>query len=104
VVLRVDRGAAHLRQVDDQGVVRHPEAARAVAAAPDGDLHAVLAGEPDAGDDIGGVATAHDGGRVLVDHAVVDGAGLVVPGIRRHDQAAAHGGGQLLERGGRNGR
>ena len=98
VVLGVDRGAAQQRQVDDQGVVRHPEPGRVVAAAPDGDLDAVLAGEPHAGDDVGGVPAARDGGRMLVDHAVVDGAGLVVAGIPRHDQVAAQGGGQLLVR------
>ena len=59
---------------------RHAEAAGVVAAAADGDLDAVLAGEPHAGDDVGGVAAAHDGRRLLVDHGVVDGARLVVPG------------------------
>ena len=49
-------------------------------------------GEPDAGDDVGGVRTAHDRGRMLVDHAVVDGAGLGVAGIRRQDDGAAQGG------------
>jgi hypothetical protein len=98
VILRVDRGAAQQRQVDDQGAVPHREARRVVAAAADGDLDAVLTREPHAGDDVGGVAAARDGGRVLVDHAVVDGARLVVPGIPGRDQVAAHGGGQLLIR------
>ena len=71
---------------------------RVVAAAADGDLDAVLAGEPHTGNDVGGVAAAHDGGRVLVDHAVVDGARLVIPGVAGRDQVAAHGGGQLLVR------
>ena len=62
--------------------------------------HAVVAGEAHAGDDVGGVAAARDGGRVLVDHGVVDGARPVVPGISRQDQAAAQGGGQLLVRSG----
>ena len=69
-----------------------------MAAAADGDLHAVVAAETDAGDDVGGVAAARDGGRVLVDHGVVDRACLVVAGIVRHDQVAAQGGGQLLVR------
>ena len=98
VVLRADRGAAQQRQVDDQGVVPHPEAGGVVAAAADGDLDAVLAGEPHAGDHVGDVAAARDGGRALVDHGVVDGACLVIPGIPGHDQVAAHGGGQLLVR------
>jgi hypothetical protein len=102
VILRVDRGAAQQRQVDDQGIVPYPKAGRVVAAAPDSELDAVLAGEPHAGDDVGGVAAAGDGGRVLVDHGVVDGARLVVPGICWHDQAAAQGGGQLPVRSGGN--
>ena len=95
---RADRGAAQQRQVDDQRVVRHPQAGRVVPAAPHGDLDAVLAGEPHAGDDVGGVAAAGDRGRVLVDHGVVDGARLVVPGIPRADQVAAHRGGQFVVR------
>jgi hypothetical protein len=71
-----------------------------VTAAPDRDLDSVLAGEPHARNDVGGVAAARDGRRVLVDHGVVDGARPVVPGISRQDQAAAQGGGQLLIRSG----
>ena len=79
----VDGGAAQLRQVDDEGAVPDAEPGRVVAAAADGDLDAVLAGEADAGDDVGGVAAAGDGRRVLVDHGVVDGAGVVVAGVSR---------------------
>ena len=93
VILRADRGAAQQRQVDDQGVVPDAEACRVVAAASDGDLDAMLAAETYAGDDVGDVPAARDGGRVLVDHGVVDGARLVVPGISRRDQVAAQGGG-----------
>ena len=95
VILRADRGASQPGEVDDQGVVGHPQAGRVMPAAPHGDLRSVLAGEPHAGDDVGGVAAADDGGRVLVDHAVVDGARLVVSGVSRLDQFAAHGGGQV---------
>jgi hypothetical protein len=70
-----------------------PEAGGAVAAAPDGDLDAVLAGEPHAGNDVGRVPAAHDGRWTLVDHGVVDGARLVIPGspgvIRSPRTAAA---------------
>jgi hypothetical protein len=55
----------------------------------------VATGEPDAGDDVGGVPAARDCRRMLVDHPVVDGARLVVPGISRGDQVTAHGCGQL---------
>ena len=76
VVVRVDRGAAQQRQVDDQGTVGYPEPGCAVAAAADGDLGAVGAGEPHAGDHVGGVSAARDRSRALVDHGVVDGARL----------------------------
>ena len=75
-----------------------PQPGPAMAAAADGDLGAVVAGEPDAADDVGGVPAARDGGRMLVDHAVVHGARLVVTRISRHDQVTAHGGGQLVVR------
>ena len=67
----------------------HPEPGRAVTAAADRDLDAVLAGEPHAGDDVGGVPAARDRRRVLVDHAVVDGPRLVVARISRQDQLTA---------------
>ena len=95
VIRRADRGAAEQRQVDDQRAIGYPQPGRAVPAAPHGDLCAVGAGEPDAGDHIGGVPAARDRRRVLVDHAVVHGARLVVTRISRHDQITAHGGGQL---------
>ena len=92
---RVDGGAAHQRQVDDQGAVPYPEPGSAVPAAADGDLCVVAAGEQDAGDDVGGVPAARDRGRMLVDHAVVHGASLVVGRISRHDQVTAQGSGKV---------
>ena len=53
---------------------------------PDG--HPVAAGEVDAGDHVDGVAAARHRHRVLVDHAVVDGPGLVVPRVAGTDQRA----------------
>ena len=88
VVPGADRGAAQQRQVDDQRAVGYPQPSRVVAAAPDGDLGAVVAGEPHAGDDVGGVPAAGNRGRMLVDHGVVDGARLRrirdLPGGSRH--------------------
>src|SRR5437764_1371266 len=92
----VDRGAAQQGKVDDQGVIPHAEPGRVVAATPDGDLEAVFAAETDTGDDVDGVPAARDGGRMLVDHAVVDGARLVVPGVSRPDQVAVQASGQLF--------
>ena len=59
-------------------------------------LRAVVTAEPHAADDVGDVAAARDGRGTLVDHAVVDGARLVVAGICRPDQVTAQGGGKLL--------
>src|SRR5204863_510883 len=70
VILGADGGAAQQRQVNDQGIVLHPEAGCVVAASPGGDLDTVLAAEPHAGDDMGRVAAACDGRRALVDHGV----------------------------------
>ena len=60
-----------------------------MAAAADGELDVVVAAEAYAGDDVGGVLAAGDRGRILVDHAVVDGARLVIAGVARNDQVAS---------------
>jgi hypothetical protein len=81
----------------DRSMTSAPSATPSPAALwpPPGDLCAVGAGEPDAGDHIGAVPAPRDRRRVLVDHAVVHGARLVVTRISWHDQVTAHGGGQL---------
>ena len=63
-----------------------------------GDLDVVFTAETYTGDDVGDVSTAGDGSGPLVDHAVVDGARVVVAGVSRGDQVAAHGGGQVYVR------
>jgi hypothetical protein len=98
VIFGIDRGAAQQRKVDDQGVVPYREPSCVVAATSDGDLGAVFAAETHTADDVGGVTAARDGGRAFVDHGVVDGARLLVPGISRHDQVTVQGGGQLVIR------
>jgi hypothetical protein len=84
-----DGGAAQQRQVDDQRVIPYSEACGVVAAAPDGQLDAVLAAEPDTGDDVGHVPAARDRGRALVGHGVVDDAGRIVARFARRDHLAA---------------
>src|SRR5205085_7075920 len=74
VMLRVNRGAAQQGKVDDQGAIPYPEPGRVVTATPYGDLEAVFAAETHTGDDVDGVPAVCDGGRMLVDHGVVDGA------------------------------
>jgi len=64
----------------------------------EGELDAVVTAEAHARDDVGDVPAAGDGRRMLIDHAVVDGAGGVVAGIPRHDQLAAQVRGQLAQR------
>ena len=88
----VDGDAVHRRQVDDERVVPHAEPGGVVRPAADGDGQVVRPGEPDAGDDVGGVAAPGHGRRPLVDHGVVDGARLVVAGVGRRDQLTAQGG------------
>jgi hypothetical protein len=69
-------------------------------ATPDGDREAALAGETDGGDDVDGVAAVGDRRRMLVDHGVVDGAGVVVARVGRRDHVAVQGRGQVVEAGG----
>src|SRR4029450_1506170 len=72
---------AHGRQVDGQTAVRQAEPWAAVPAAQDGDLQAAVPTEVDRGDHVPGVDAAGDDRWALVDHRVVDGAGVVVLGI-----------------------
>ena len=94
---RVDADPVHRREIDDQPVVDSAQPRAVVAAAADGHEDVVVAGEVDRGDDVGDVRALGDEGRVLVDHRVVDRAGLVVAGIAGLDEIAAHGGGQSLD-------
>ncbi len=80
-LLRVDPDAPDACKVYDQPVVGDAQAPAVVPAAPDGKEHVVLAGEVHAGDHVGGVDAARHHARSLVDHGVVDLAGLVVPRI-----------------------
>ena len=81
VLLRVDADVPHRRQIDDQAVVAHAQAAGVVAAAADRHQQLVLAAEVHRRDDVGDVGAAGDQARPPVDHPVVDLAGLVVLGV-----------------------
>ena len=70
-------------------VVDDAEAAAVVAAAAHRDARVVGAGEGDRARDVLRARAAHDQRRVPVDHAVVDGAGLVVAGVAGTDDASA---------------
>ena len=96
---RIDRGAAHPRQVDHQGAVPDAEAGGVVAAAAHRDLQPVGAGELHRGHDVRGVGDTHDHRRSFVDHRVVDGTRLVVPRVGCGDHVTADGLGQVVEHG-----
>ncbi len=98
-VLRVDGGAAHEREVDDQRVVPDAEPARAVPATADREGDVVLAAEPHARQHVRDVPAAGDRRGPLVDHAVVHRTHLVVARVGGHDHLAPERGGELVERG-----
>ena len=56
----IDADAAHPREVDDEAVVDGAEARRAVAAAADRDVEALVAAEADGRDDVGDVGGTDD--------------------------------------------
>src|SRR5919197_1382998 len=76
----------HAGQVDHQAAVVDREPVDVVRPTAYGHLEALVAGQPYRGDDIGGVRAAHDQRRPTVDHAVVDGTGLVVRRVGRPDE------------------
>jgi hypothetical protein len=91
---RVHRRGAHRAQVDDQRVVGDGQPGGLVAAAAHREPEGVFTGEVHGRDDVRGVGDPGDGGRAAVDHAVVDGACLVVGGVLRQGQGSAQGGAQ----------
>src|SRR5436190_14108868 len=95
---RVDGHLVHRREVDHETVVDAAEAAAVVAAAADGDPQAALARERDRGGDIAFVDAVRDRCRPLVDHGVVEGAGLVVPGVLTIDDATLYRSAETFDR------
>ena len=76
--LRIDPHAAHGRQVDHQSVVDAGKPGAIVRAAPDRDGQPIIPAEIDGRDHVGCVGTARDELWALVDHRVVEFAGVVV--------------------------
>ena len=76
--LRVDLHAAHLREIDHHAVVADGVPGDVVAATADRNRQVMLACERDGRDDIVCAAAADDLGGAPVDHAVPDGASVVV--------------------------
>ena len=89
---RVDRDLVHRRQVDHEPVVDAAEPGAVVAAAAHRDPEAALAREPNRGGDIRLVDAVRDRRRMLVDHCVVESAGVVVARVLPAlDHAPLHG-------------
>ena len=84
----VHSDVAQERQVDDDAVVAGSQASPVVAAAADGERKAAVPGERDHAGDLLDVRARGDQCGPLVDHAVVDLAGLVVLGVVAADQAS----------------
>src|SRR5438445_424069 len=74
-------------QVDDQPVVADPKPTRVVPAAPNGKENAIFPGEIDAMDHIRHVHAAHDEPRLLVDHAIINLASVVISFIAPLDHS-----------------
>ena len=83
----VDVDGAHVAEVDHERVGPDAQAGGVVSSAADGERQAPLPREVDGGDHVGDVDAARDQARATVDAAVVDGAGLVVPGVAGFDRA-----------------
>jgi hypothetical protein len=92
---RIDADGAHAGEVDDDAVVAGRMAGDVVAAAADGDLKPLVAGEANRRGDVGHALDASDHGRAAVDRAVPDAAGGLVAGIAGGDDLAGERSAQL---------
>src|SRR5262249_26123756 len=77
----------------------HRGARDVVAAAPDRYQELVRAREIDGLDHIGDPSTTGDEGGLAVDHAIPDGAGLIIAGVARTEQWATQAGLEPLHSG-----
>ena len=83
---RIDAGAFHPRQVNNEAVVADSQSAAVVAAAADSRQEAAIAAEVHRSHYVGSIDAARDQPRALVDHTVVDLARAFVrrEGIAMH--------------------
>jgi hypothetical protein len=86
--LRVDADPLHAAQVDADTRVDHRGAGDSVPAAVHRERQGLLARKVDREHDVIGRGATGDQRGLAVDHAVEDGAGLVVSGIARMEQLA----------------
>jgi hypothetical protein len=85
---RIHVNALHGGEIDDQPVAKR-DASDIVAAATNGGREIVFAGKVDGSDYVGDTGAPEDEKGVLVDHGVVDLAGVVVARIGRQNQLSA---------------
>ena len=88
-VRRVDAHPLHQGEVYHQPVIAAAQSGPVVAAAADGGEKIILPAKSHGGDHIGDIGTASDEKRPLVDHGVVQLAGLLVMLVTSLDQFAA---------------
>lgn len=81
--------APHGREIEHEPALYSPETGPTVTSTPDGEIDALFTGEVDRGDDVRDICALRDERRALVDHGVIDGAGLVVMGVMRLDEVTA---------------
>ena len=99
-VVGIDVDVLHQRQVDDDAAVAHREAGDAVAAGPHRHRAGRCPERAHRGDDVLGVAALGDEGRApVVEHGVVDLAGLVVVGVARAKKRPVEVGRSSFDRG-----
>src|SRR5439155_21324206 len=94
----VDDDRLQRAEVDDDAAVVRAEPGSAVAATAHRQVQPFVAGHADRGSDVGRPRAPHDRSRTLVDHAVVDLAGVVVTGASRRDHLAAYATPQPVDR------
>src|SRR5262249_20095586 len=87
-VLRVDPYTLHLGQVNDNTAVTGGVAGEVVATTAYRHQQVVHPGKTDRGDDIRHASAAHDHGRMAVNHAIPDFAGVFITGIPGTQQRA----------------
>jgi len=93
---RIHADALHTREIDDETAVAASQAGTVVPPTTYCNHELLVATEVHRGDDVGGIRAASDQPRSLVDHAVVQGAHLVVVRIRRINETSTKAGDRCL--------
>jgi hypothetical protein len=94
---RIDPGALHGAEVDDEASVAHGLAGHPVARGSNGDQEVVRASELHRPDDVRGSGAPSDHRRPSVDHPVEHGARVVVLWIDGQDEASSQALSEVLD-------